>query len=285
MTINKTVKGLSQSTKDLQHLVDKLSKKLPELQISDIIDSKYGLVRIQLTLNKHKQYLFWVGHNEYAIGDKYNSYTGSEKDIIDYIVDNKNKLFNIQKVEESNNSSTILNYKQNIPYSATFIDSAGNQYNEIVTPEEDMNIVQMIQYLKNNFDNFFKLISVIQYVEESIDKYVELRKLLNEEEDILERQIILPTREEFEDFIKRRIQTWEVSKYIKLYRTSKQNSHNEWGTYIYCYDYLDEDGNYVSGYNTYIPYDSDSNFVEKLIEKEMDVIDDIYTKEDIVVQM
>lgn len=280
------VEGLSQSQKDLEKLSNILVKKFPDLQISDVIDSKYGMVRVQLTYNKHKQNLFWVGHNEYALGDRYNSYTGDTKDIVKYLETNFNKLFNV-KVEclhEATNSN-ILNYSKGQQYSATYIDSKGDTYNEVFTPDQDMNIVQVISYLKNNFDNFFKLISIIEYIPESVDKYKELRKILNEDDSTTDDYELPNDRQQFEQFVKDTTAKWTVSEFIKLFRTSKQNSHNEWGTYIYCYDYLDENGNFVNGYNTYIPYDSSSKFVTNLIAQEMDIIDDIYAQqEDIVVQ-
>lgn len=87
--INKKV--LSESTiwntssvQKLEKGIEEIKEAIPEIKFSKVVDSKFSGPRSRLTLGNLKTNIF-IDDNMFIIGDKYQSYTGTIKEVIKYL--------------------------------------------------------------------------------------------------------------------------------------------------------------------------------------------------------
>lgn len=68
----------------LEKGIEKIKAKIPEIKFHKVIDSKFSGPRARLILNDLKTTIYFDGY-QYIVGDKYQSYSGTIKEIIEYL--------------------------------------------------------------------------------------------------------------------------------------------------------------------------------------------------------
>lgn len=72
------------SVQKLENGIEEIKKEIPEIKFSKVIDSKFSGPRSRLTLGNLKTNIF-IDDNMFIIGNKYQSYTGTIKEVIKYL--------------------------------------------------------------------------------------------------------------------------------------------------------------------------------------------------------
>lgn len=80
----------------LQKAVDEISKEIPEVTFSKVTDSKYSGPRSRVKIGNVKTTYMYYDGDFFIIGDKYQSYSGTLKEIKKYLKDYVNKYVRIE---------------------------------------------------------------------------------------------------------------------------------------------------------------------------------------------
>ena len=80
----------------LQKAVDEISKEIPEVTFSKVTDSKYSGPRSRVKIGNIKTTYMYYDGDFFIIGDKYQSYSGTLKEIKKYLKDYVNKYVRIE---------------------------------------------------------------------------------------------------------------------------------------------------------------------------------------------
>lgn len=192
----------------------------------------------------------------------------------------KNTMLALQgKLEEeydldkkSNYSMTdkdkILVYKKDRKYKASYVDKYGEEHPIEIEPEEDMYITDLLEYLRETYDDFFKLIGIVESKNETIEEeYAEEEKLEEAVDEDYEEEIEEEQEDEKEDFKKYVLDyLGDTKRYIKDTSNVKPNRYDEYGIYLYGYDFYEEDDPHIfKGLVEYVPYISNKNTLNNLL--------------------
>jgi hypothetical protein len=129
----------------------------------------------------------------------------------------------------------------------------GNKTKLNVPNNFDENDTQYDNLIDSYRNEFSKLLNASRKTSsKSNDSKVQLGLDLDESD-------IPDDKQSFKDFVIKGLEP--SSKYIKSYKLAKENSHGQWGVFIYCYPSLDKQtGIFYDGYSTYISYDENNNY-------------------------
>ena len=129
----------------------------------------------------------------------------------------------------------------------------GNKTKLNVPNNFDENDTQYDNLIDSYRNEFSKLLNANRKTSpKSNDNKVQLSLDLDESD-------IPDDKQSFKDFVIKGLEP--SSKYIKSYKLAKENSHGQWGVFIYCYPSLDKQtGIFYDGYSTYISYDENNNY-------------------------
>lgn len=183
------------------------------------------------------------------------------------------KLFEAKKLAEDTKPLTL--YEKGKKYLASYINDKGEQVDIEYTPEEPINIVELINKLKEEHKDFYRLYGVVEAKTESIMNELEI----NNEDTVLTEDVNIQ-EEITPDNFKQYVQNGLVnnSEYIKLIKSDKQNIHQQWGTHIYCYDYeVEDDGVPIEGPVYYIPFSTNKKFIDDMLKVTNKNIEKIYS--------
>lgn len=96
--------------KALEEAREKILKKVQNIKISNVIDSKYSGPRAKLTYEGGNTFIYY-DETMFIVGNKYQSYSGSLNEIINYL--NKN-INNIEQIKDTDNITLDLEEDEDI---------------------------------------------------------------------------------------------------------------------------------------------------------------------------
>ena len=163
-------------------------------------------------------------------------------------------------------SKPVTIYNKGTKYLATYIDTKGQQHDIDFIPENTINIVELINQLKEEHTDFYRLYGVVESRNELKEKqYIEQYEeehILTEDNEI---DNFILSNDNFKDYVKDNFKNY--NNYIKLIKSDKPNIHQEWGIHVYCYDYETNDSKDIKeGPHYYIPFSLNKDFIDSLIK-------------------
>lgn len=96
--------------KALEKAREKILEKVPNIKISNVIDSKFSGPRAKLTYKHGSTFIYYEG-TMFIVGDQYQSYSGPLNEIINYL--NKN-INNIEQIKDTDNTMSYLEEDEDI---------------------------------------------------------------------------------------------------------------------------------------------------------------------------
>lgn len=168
-------------------------------------------------------------------------------------------------------------YNKDKKYLASYVDISGKQHDIEFTPENTINIVGLINELKEKYKDFYRLYGVVEAKTEAIVKEYEEEQEQKLTEDVTAEEEIKLTPDNFKDYIVNSLE--EEKQYIQFVREDKQNIHQEWGVHIYCYDYdINDDGIPIEGPQYYVPFSTNKKFIDNLLKGYKHNINTVYAE-------
>lgn len=165
--------------------------------------------------------------------------------------------------------NAIITFEKDKTYIAIYVDEKGTKHRITFKPNEDLNIVKLIMFLKENYSDFLKLIGVVIKDEEEIEIEEEF---LEEAKEVEDKEI---SPEEFKDYVIKNLKT--TNKYIEDISVDKPNDYDQWGMTIYGYDYdVNNDNVIIDGVVVTLPYKKSKNKLDQYIEYYKRIIDKVY---------